>query len=139
MTDTTAIESVIDSIPHPELRDRLILLRGLSKPVIFCPDAYELTSARFDLVDALHDYAKNLTLHGDDVLAHNNWEISESWIRQYQCVSQLKCTLEYLAELPYSFLVDQSLLNISNRWRRERGEAELTMADINPPEVQGTV
>lgn len=42
--------------------------------------------ARFDLVDALHDYAKTLTLHGDDVLAHNNWEIGENWLRQYQYV-----------------------------------------------------
>ena len=28
---------------------------------------------------------------------------------------------------------------IDDQRRRERGEAELTMADINPPEVQGTV
>ncbi|KAL5508357.1 hypothetical protein ACEPAH_5976 [Sanghuangporus vaninii] len=92
---TVPHESVIDTIPHPELRDRLILLRG-----------------RFDLVDALHDYTKSLTLHGDDVLAHSNWEIGENWLRRY------------------GFLVDQPVLNICNRWRRERGEPELLLADI---------
>ncbi|KAI5120517.1 hypothetical protein M0805_000102 [Coniferiporia weirii] len=92
---TVPHESVIDSIPHPELRDRMILLRG-----------------RFDLVDALHDYAKSLTLHGDDVLAHNNWEIGETWLRHH------------------GFLVDQPVLNVCNRWRRERGEPELLLSDI---------
>ncbi|OCB84462.1 hypothetical protein A7U60_g8448 [Sanghuangporus baumii] len=92
---TVPHESVIDTIPHPELRDRLILLRG-----------------RFDLVDALHDYTKSLTLHGDDVLAHSNWELGENWLRRY------------------GFLVDQPVLNICNRWRRERGEPELSLADI---------
>ncbi|PAV20725.1 hypothetical protein PNOK_0335200 [Pyrrhoderma noxium] len=82
---TVPHESVIDGIPHPELRDKMILLRGT-----------------FDLVDALHDYVRSLTLHGDDVLAHTNWEIGESWLRRY------------------GFLVDQSVLNICNRWRRER-------------------
>ncbi|KAH8113371.1 hypothetical protein DFH11DRAFT_1689528 [Phellopilus nigrolimitatus] len=94
----TLVQSVIDGIPHPELRDRMILLRG-----------------RFDLVDALHDYASSLTLHGDDVLAHNNWEIAESWLRRY------------------GFLIDRPVLNICNRWRRERGEPELMMSDISHP------
>jgi hypothetical protein len=29
-------------------------------------------------------------------------------------------------------LVDQSVLDITNRWRRERGEKELTVEDIGP-------
>jgi len=99
---TVPHEGVIDGVPHPELRDRMILLRG-----------------RFDLVDCLHEYIKSLTLHGDDVLAHNNWEINESWLRRF------------------GFLVDQPVLNVCNRWRRDRGEMELTMADIarNHPDV----
>ncbi|THG98559.1 hypothetical protein EW026_g3643 [Hermanssonia centrifuga] len=64
---TVPHESVIDSILHPELRDRMILLRG-----------------RFDLVDCLHDYRTAITIHGDDVLAHNNWEISETWLLRYK-------------------------------------------------------
>ena len=41
---------------------------------------------RFDLVDCLHDYRTAVTIHGDDVLAHSNWEISESWLRKYKSV-----------------------------------------------------
>ena len=59
-------ESVIDRVLHPELRDRMILLRG-----------------KFDLVDCLLDYRNAVTIHGDDVLAHNNWEVGEKWLRQY--------------------------------------------------------
>lgn len=92
---TVPHESVIDSILHPELRDRMILLRG-----------------RFDLVDCLHDYRRAVTIHGDDVLAHSNWEISESWLKRYK------------------YLVDQATLNITNKWRRERGECELRLADF---------
>ncbi|KAF8631282.1 hypothetical protein AX15_002608 [Amanita polypyramis BW_CC] len=66
---TVPHESVIDRILHPELRDRMILLRG-----------------RYDLVDCLFDYRNAVTIHGDDVLAHSNWEISEKWLRQYGCV-----------------------------------------------------
>ncbi|KAJ7228827.1 hypothetical protein GGX14DRAFT_346747 [Mycena pura] len=96
---TVPHESVIDRILHPELRDRMILLRG-----------------RFDLVDCLLDYRNAVTIHGDDVLAHNNWEISEKWLRQY------------------AFLVDPATLNICNRWRRERAEPELRLADITSDE-----
>ncbi|KIY49523.1 hypothetical protein FISHEDRAFT_58396 [Fistulina hepatica ATCC 64428] len=92
---TVPHESVIDRILHPELRDRMILLRG-----------------RFDLVDCLLDYRSAVTIHGDDVLAHNNWEIGEKWLRQY------------------GFLVEQATLNIANRWRRERGEPELKLSDL---------
>ncbi|KZP24630.1 hypothetical protein FIBSPDRAFT_856828 [Athelia psychrophila] len=99
---TVPHESVIDRILHPELRDRMILLRG-----------------RFELVDCLYDYRKSVTIHGDDVLAHSNWEISENWLRQY------------------GVLIDLPILNNSNRWRRERGESELRLSDLAPAE-QGT-
>ncbi|KAH8106214.1 hypothetical protein BXZ70DRAFT_918655 [Cristinia sonorae] len=96
-------ESVIDNILHPELRDRMILLRG-----------------RFDLVDCMHEYRTAVTIHGDDVLAHSNWEISEAWLQRYK------------------FLVDKNTLTIVNRWRRERNEPELNPADYSstdPPSV----
>jgi len=94
---TVPHESVIDRIPHPDLRDRLILLRG-----------------RFNLVDCLHDFASSVTIHGDEVLAHANWEIGETWLRRY------------------GFLVDANTLNISNKWRRDSGLPELRIADIAP-------
>lgn len=59
-------ESVIDGILHAELRDRMILLRN-----------------RYDLVECLVDYRRSVTIHGDDVLAHGNWEIGEKFLRQY--------------------------------------------------------
>ncbi|KAG6885352.1 hypothetical protein C0993_002828 [Termitomyces sp. T159_Od127] len=63
-------ESVIDGILHAELRDRMILLRN-----------------RYDLVECLIDYRRSVTIHGDDVLAHANWEIGEKFLRQYGSVS----------------------------------------------------
>ncbi|KAG2158843.1 uncharacterized protein EDB93DRAFT_1245407 [Suillus bovinus] len=59
-------ESVIDRIIYPELRDRIILLRG-----------------QFSLADCLFDYKKAIKLHGDDVLAQHNWELAEWWLRKY--------------------------------------------------------
>lgn len=100
---TVPHESVIDRIPHPDLRDRLILLRG-----------------RFNLVDCLHDFASSVTIHGDEVLAHANWEIGETWLRRY------------------GFLIDPNTLNISNKWRRDRGLPELRIADIAPEQQTST-
>ncbi|KAG6837942.1 hypothetical protein H0H93_008336 [Arthromyces matolae] len=88
-------ESVIDGILHPELRDRMILYRN-----------------RYDLVECLIDYRRSVTIHGDDVLAHGNWEIGEKFLRQY------------------GYLIDKATLTIANRWRRERGEHELRSEDI---------
>lgn len=88
-------ESVIDRIIHPELRDRIILLRG-----------------QFSLADCLYDYKKAVRVHGDDVLAHSNWELSEQWLQKY------------------SYLVGEATLDICNRWRRERGEVELKLSAV---------
>lgn len=43
---------------------------------------------RVNLVDCMHDYAMSVTIHGDDVLAHSNWEIGETWLRRYGFVDQ---------------------------------------------------
>ncbi|KAF9452047.1 hypothetical protein P691DRAFT_805857 [Macrolepiota fuliginosa MF-IS2] len=92
---TVPHESVMDNILHPELRDRMILLR-----------------ARYSLPDCLIDYRRSIVLHGDDVLAHSNWEISEPFLRKY------------------GFLIDQATLSISNRWRKERGEPEVRLSEL---------
>jgi len=96
-------EIIIDGILHPDLRDRMILLRG-----------------RFDLADCLFEYRSAVTIHGDDVLSHSNWEISESWLRKY------------------ALLVDQNTLNVTNRWRRERGETELRLSDLGADHTTST-
>lgn len=61
-----AHEAAVDKVLHPELRDRMILLRG-----------------RFDVSDCLWAYTRAIRIHGDDVLLHANWEINESWLRHY--------------------------------------------------------
>lgn len=41
-------------------------------------------SERFELVDCMMDLRKSVIIHGDDVLAHSNWEVGESFIRKYR-------------------------------------------------------
>lgn len=40
-------------------------------------------SGQFSLTDCIFDYKKAIKLHGDDVLAHSNWELAEWWLRKY--------------------------------------------------------
>jgi len=79
-----------------------------------------LLRGRFDLADCLFEYRSAVTIHGDDVLSHSNWEISESWLRKY------------------ALLVDQNTLNVTNRWRRERGETELRLSDLGADHTTST-
>jgi len=88
-------ESFLDRVLQPELRDRMILFRD-----------------RYDLLDCAMDLRQSIVIHGDDVLAHSNWEIGEKFLRRY------------------GFLIDTAVLKVSNRWRRERGEPELSLSDI---------
>ena len=81
-------ESVIDAIVHPELRDRVILLRGKWVSIGVLTVLVDGRLGRFDLVDCLHDYRNEVTIHGDDVLAHTNWELSENWLHRYKVVHQ---------------------------------------------------
>ncbi|GAB1519027.1 hypothetical protein RhiTH_002092 [Rhizoctonia solani] len=96
---TVQHSGVIDGLIFPPMRDRAILLSG-----------------RFDLAECFADLMRAVIIHGDDVLAHANWEIGLNWLKRYH------------------FLVDETILNESiNPWRRKRGERELTMQDIQPP------
>lgn len=88
-------ESIIDSVLHPEIRDRMIMYRG-----------------RYDLLDCLHEFRLSVKIHGDEILNHANWEITEKWLRRY------------------SLLVDTQTIEVVNRWRRERGDTELRVADF---------
>jgi len=84
-----------------------------------------------------------VTIHGDEVLAHANWEIGETWLRRYGFVDSSILFVCCYADLItrrlsqsgfdlYRFLVDPNTLNISNKWRLDRGLPELRMADIAP-------
>ncbi|KDN50045.1 hypothetical protein RSAG8_01381, partial [Rhizoctonia solani AG-8 WAC10335] len=95
---TVQHNGVIDGLIFPAMRDRAILLSG-----------------RFDLAECFADLMRAVIIHGDDVLAHANWEISLNWMKRYH------------------FLVDETILSDSiNPWRRKRGERELTPQDIQP-------
>ncbi|KAG8979054.1 hypothetical protein FRC05_009264 [Tulasnella sp. 425] len=91
----TLLEQIIDNIPLPELRDRMILLKD-----------------RYSLAEVVHTLFSNCTIHGDDVLAHENWEVHKTWLEKFP------------------FLVDENTLAIANKWRRERGDPEITMAEL---------
>jgi hypothetical protein len=76
-------EGIIDLIVHPELRDRMIMSRGISSLYLLFLHSQDSNQGQLDLVDCLYDYRKAITIHGDDVLAHTNWEIGETWLRKY--------------------------------------------------------
>ncbi|KAF9520399.1 hypothetical protein BS47DRAFT_1378924 [Hydnum rufescens UP504] len=97
---TVPHDNLIDGVVYPEIRDRMILLKD-----------------RFDLAECLTMLLWSTIVHGDDVLAHINWELGEDWLRTY------------------GFLVDDTVLASVNRWRRVRGDPELKMGDINPDPV----
>ncbi|PPQ72348.1 hypothetical protein CVT24_002064 [Panaeolus cyanescens] len=87
-------ESAVDCVLHPDLRDRMILYRQ-----------------KIDLAECFIDLRQAVTIHGDDVLAHQSWEIGEKFLRKY------------------SFLIDTETLKVTNHWRRERGEAEIHLPE----------
>jgi hypothetical protein len=41
---------------------------------------------RFELADCMMDLRQSVIIHGDDVLAHSNWEVGEKFIRKYRSV-----------------------------------------------------
>jgi hypothetical protein len=43
-------------------------------------------AGRFDLAECFADLMRAVVIHGDDVLAHANWELSLSWMKRYQYV-----------------------------------------------------
>lgn len=101
---TVQHNGVIDGLIFPTMRDRAILLSG-----------------RFDLAECFADLMRAVIIHGEDVLAHSNWELSLSWMKRYH------------------FLVDETILNESvNPWRHKRGEHEIVMQDIQPSSTEYT-
>jgi len=112
---TVQHSGVIDGLIFPSIRDRSILLSG-----------------QFDLPECFADLMRAVVIHGDDVLAHANWELSLSWMKRYQYVASFILSSTIL-KIGGSYLVDEAILSESvNPWRRKRGERELTLQDIQP-------
>ena len=53
-----------------------------------------LGADKYDLVDLLVEMRSAITIHGDDVLAHQNWELSEAFVRKFRYVFYLFTFLE---------------------------------------------
>ena len=76
-------DNLIDGVVYPEIRDRMILLKGevyysdVNCVLLIC------LPARFDLAECLTTLLWSTIVHGDDVLAHTNWELGEDWLRTY--------------------------------------------------------
>ncbi|WVF67121.1 hypothetical protein IAT40_001866 [Kwoniella sp. CBS 6097] len=83
---TVPHEHAIDGIIFPSFRDRMILLRG-----------------RYDLVEVFHAMLMEFTIHGDDILDYNNYEVSDRFIEDY------------------GVLIDDQVINVANKWRAQRG------------------
>jgi len=71
-----------------------------------------LLKDRYSLPEVIHSLFLNSTIHGDDVMQHENWELHKPWLEKYP------------------FLVDDSVLQIANKWRRERGDNEIARAEL---------
>ncbi|ORY84074.1 hypothetical protein BCR35DRAFT_303120 [Leucosporidium creatinivorum] len=94
------------TVPHSFFFDGIIF-PSLRDRLILLKDQYDLQTLLNDLVDAVD-------LHENDILIPSNWELSEGFLRKYW------------------YVIDAEVLAISNRWRKERGEPELTMRSIVP-------
>ncbi|PVG00980.1 hypothetical protein CPB86DRAFT_812571 [Serendipita vermifera] len=95
---TIAHEGIVDGIPIPELRDRMILYKD-----------------QFDLIECVHMLLSTIVFHTDDLLTVSNWEISEQWFNQF------------------GFLATRNMLDITNKWRRERNDPEIPLSVIEGP------
>ncbi|KAK4046553.1 hypothetical protein OIV83_006005 [Microbotryomycetes sp. JL201] len=84
-----------------------IIFPSLRDRLILLKDQYDLQTLLEDLMDALD-------IHGNDILQPCNWELSEKFLKKYW------------------YVIDAEVLGYTNRWRKERGEIELTMKSIVP-------
>ena len=92
-------------------------------------NAHRFKTERFELVECLMDLRSSVIIHGDDVLAHSNWEMGEKFIRKYRYGGNY-FPLNSLLRI-HSFLIDGPVLKTTNRWRRERGDPELVLPETN--------
>ncbi|BGP32236.1 hypothetical protein JCM10296v2_004017 [Rhodotorula toruloides] len=100
------LTSLQRSVPHPPFFD------GIIWPSL--RDRLILLKDQFALPTLIEDFCNGVSVNGDDSLAPEAWELSEEFIRKYW------------------YVVDQETLQITNRWRKERGEKELSLSELIP-------
>ncbi|GAA5986034.1 hypothetical protein JCM5350_005507 [Sporobolomyces pararoseus] len=93
-------------VPHSPIFDGIIF-PSLRDRLILLKDQYPLEELTKDLIQAIR-------IHGNDLLLAENWEVEETFLRKYW------------------FVIDETVLNITNKWRKERGDKELDMKSIVP-------
>ncbi|GAA5940875.1 uncharacterized protein JCM15063_000906 [Sporobolomyces koalae] len=93
-------------VPHSAVFDGIIF-PSLRDRLILLKDQYPIAELTQDLIRAIR-------IHGNDLLLAENWELSEEFLKKYW------------------FVIDEGVLDISNRWRRERQESTLSMKSIVP-------
>ena len=91
-----------------------------------------------------------MKIHGDEILNHANWEISVGYTSETsshpaEILRTLRKNGSDVTSEPgfcvckdpkvddktfYSLLVDTQTVEVVNRWRRERGDPELRVADF---------
>ncbi|TIA92541.1 hypothetical protein E3P99_00570 [Wallemia hederae] len=96
---TVPHDSLIDGVPFASVRDKLILHND-----------------KIDLKRVLRMLLTSTTIHGEDVLNSENWEIDERFYNDY------------------AFLIDKDMLAASNKWRERSGRPLLmtpTQGEMN--------
>ncbi|GAA6016693.1 hypothetical protein JCM11491_000209 [Sporobolomyces phaffii] len=93
-------------VPHSAVFDGIVF-PSLRDRLILLKDQYPLAELTKDLFLAIR-------IHGNDLLLSENWELSAEFLRKYW------------------FVIDDTVLDITNRWRKARGEPELDMKSIVP-------
>ncbi|KAI0971434.1 hypothetical protein F4678DRAFT_84347 [Xylaria arbuscula] len=98
---------VIDLLPWPSVRDRIILLLGL--PDEACPPALSGPLAIAQLAYDLEDSAEGVRIWGDDPCEPTSWEVGQVLFERWW------------------FVFDRKVVEQSNYWRKLRGAATLCM------------
>ncbi|GAA6038203.1 hypothetical protein JCM8097_005792 [Rhodosporidiobolus ruineniae] len=99
------------TVPHHPFFDGIIF-SSLRDRLILLKD--QLT-----IEELISDLSRAVNIHGQDLLNPQAWEISEEFLRKYW------------------YVIDKEVLEISNRWRTERGEPALSMRCIVPSSEKG--
>ncbi|GAA5886098.1 hypothetical protein JCM6882_004264 [Rhodosporidiobolus microsporus] len=106
------MSTVQQTVPHPPFLDGIIF-SSLRDRLILLKD-------NLSVDELVGDLALTLRIHRDDVLTPEAWELDEKFLKKYW------------------YVIDQEVLDISNRWRAERGEPPLSMRCIVPSNSSGT-
>ncbi|GAA5819952.1 hypothetical protein JCM11251_005423 [Rhodosporidiobolus azoricus] len=100
------MSAVQQTVPHHPFFDGIIF-SSMRDRLILLKDQYSVD-------ELIQDFTVAIQIHGDDLLSPDAWELSETFLKKYW------------------YVIDQEVLDISNRWRSERGEAPLSMRCIVP-------